>query len=70
MSNVAISLIFAFACFAGVGLIARANHQAATDPLTGRSPKYWQPWRLWAVAIVLGIGGLYAAFIAVLTLTE
>lgn len=63
MSNVAISLIIAVVCFTGIALLARANHRAVIDPATGKPVKYWQPWRVWSIAIVLGLGVLYAASI-------
>lgn len=66
MEGSAFSLLLVIACFAGVALIARANHQATIDPLTGRPAKYWQPWRAWSMGIVAGLGVLYALSVVIL----
>ena len=62
-----ISILFALFCFVGVFLIARYVHLTSPiDPVTGRPVKYWQPWRTWSVAIVIGLGALYVLSVVIL----
>jgi len=68
MMNVGVlgSLLIIVACTAGVIAIARYNHVKHRDIGDGWRYVYWQPWRKWAMGIVLALVIGYIGIITVL----